>query len=532
MAVTDLRIDIASQFTGKAAFNQADQSTKKLNQSVKSLAKNLGIAFGGAQLTRYATDAVKAFAADDKAARMLTQSLENLGLGFKSTGVANFISEMERTYGVLDDQLRPAFQKLLTTTGSVTESQKILKTALNLSAASGADLESVSADLSKAYVGQTRALAKYGLGLSQAELKAMSFEDIQKRVNTLFGGQAILAVNSYSGAIAKLSVAAGNAQETIGKGLVDAIIALNSGTGGAGGGIDEAVTNIDKLSEAFSKFLVYGAKFNKLFFNLGLGTDKFRTTLNDPREFTKSDPFAAFGGLSPEAARGQAMGQFYQAKRVADLKKLSDAKALAAAKKLAAAEAKAAKDKLALSKIGSIFEMDKIQIIAALQGKISQEERTRLELQLAILTGNVDEATRLTNQLAESQGLSKELAAFLKTLPDANNPFTAWETYLAGIEARVRSIINLSAFANNPNLGGSVGSPVIGSVSEGIGTTTAGQAAQLYGGMGPAIGQQPVYVNVQIAGEDVNAIVTGGLQNQSLSGQQAFINRIYGQFGG
>jgi hypothetical protein len=192
---TNVKVDIAAEFVGRKAFNDAVKSTIGLDSQVKTLAKSYVGLFTVQRLGRAGFNAAKAFAQDDKAARLLTQSLDNLGLAFADPGVRNFIADLEKQFGVLDDQLRPAFQRLLTTTGDVAKSQKLLRTALDLSAASGADVVSVAADLSKAYVGQTRSLAKYGIGLTQAELKAMSFEEVQTRINDLFGGQAQVSVD-------------------------------------------------------------------------------------------------------------------------------------------------------------------------------------------------------------------------------------------------------------------------------------------------------------------------------------------------
>jgi hypothetical protein len=117
--------------------------------------------------------AAKAFAADEKAANRLAMSVKNLGLGFETPRIERYISELSAMSGVTDDELRPAMQKLLQTTGSVAKAQELLSQATDISAGSGVDYETVVNDLSMAYVGQTRGLRKYSLGLSVAELKTM-----------------------------------------------------------------------------------------------------------------------------------------------------------------------------------------------------------------------------------------------------------------------------------------------------------------------------------------------------------------------
>ncbi len=69
--MADLKIDIASVFSGKKAFADAAKSTINLNSQVKNLAKSYLGLFTAQQLARRSFDAAKAFAADDKAARVL-----------------------------------------------------------------------------------------------------------------------------------------------------------------------------------------------------------------------------------------------------------------------------------------------------------------------------------------------------------------------------------------------------------------------------------------------------------------------------
>lgn len=524
----DLGIRIGAVFNGARAFGKADASVAKLNKSVKALGVGLGVSFGAAKLGAYSKQAVKAFAADDKAARVLTKSLQNLGLGFQSTGVAEFIASLEKTYGIMDDQLRPAFQKLLTTTGSVSVAQASMKTALDLSAASGVDVVSVADDLAKAYVGQTRGLTKYGLGLSQVELKAMSYIEVQKTINDLFRGQAALAADTYSGKIDKLSVAAKTASEIIGQGLVEALGKLG---GGGANGIDNATKSMTDLAGAISGVV------NTL-------ADVFQGVFH-PIEYLKSSGIISMGAGDQATQRAQAMAAFYANKKITDAKKLSDAKAAAAAAKAAAlakaAAAKLVKDKrdaLKLSQTAQIFELDKIQIVAALQGKISAEERTRLELQMALLTGNADEATRLTNKLAETEGKSKELSNWLKSLPDAKNPFEAWQTYLDGIEATVKRIAGKGVGGGD---GGGSTTPTdfgFGSYA-GLDMTKVGAAGipqyqidRMLNGGGATTpsnggGGYP-QIQLYIDGAEIAARMTIAQQNQSLSGTQSFVDRKLG----
>ena len=502
--MADLKIDIASVFSGKKAFQDAAKSTLSLNSQVKTLAKSYVGLFTVQRLARSGFNAAKAFAQDDKAARVLTQSLDNLGLAFADPSVKNFIADLEKQFGVLDDQLRPAFQRLLTTTGSVTEAQSLLRTALDLSAASGADVLSVAGDLSKGYVGQTRALAKYGIGLTQAELKAMSFEEVQDRINTLFGGQATVAVDTYAGALQRLAVASNNAKEVIGGGLLDALAALG---GGGEGGLTNTLNLIEKTSTALATFIR----------RFGVGVGQLAA-------LARAD-FQAFKAIGEgEMNRGKDTSGITPAIRTELNKAAADkaaAKNRAALLKTTKEQTKAIKEQTALQKAGTLFDIQQTQIIAALKGDISAEERKRLELQLAILTGNTSEASKLAGELAKSQGLSQQLAAYLASLPDAKNPFTAWKSYLDMIEAQVRRI-------SNPTV-----APVM-SMASGYGVT--GQQYSLpQGATQTSAAGVEFTVNVNagsiIAQEGLQDVLRDTLLDASLSAKFAAIFRQGGSFG-
>ena len=499
-----IKFDIATVFTGKKAFQDAAKSTLSLNSQVKALAKSYVGLFTAQRLARSGFNAAKAFAQDDKAARVLTQSLDNLGLAFADPSVKNFIADLEKQFGVLDDQLRPAFQRLLTTTGSVTEAQSLLRTALDLSAASGADVVSVAGDLSKGYVGQTRALAKYGIGLTQAELKAMSFEEVQTRINDLFGGQAIVAVDTYAGAMQRLSTASSNAQEVIGGGLLDALAALG---GGGEGGLTNTLNLIEKTSTALATFIR----------RFGVGVGQLAA-------LARGD-FQAFKAIGEgELNRGKDTSGITPAIRTELNKAAADkaaAKNRAALLKTTKEQTKAIKEQTALQKAGTLFDIQQTQIIAALKGDVSAEERKRLELQLAILTGNTSEASKLAGELAKSQGLSQQLAAYLASLPDAKNPFTAWKSYLDMIEAQVRRI-------SNPTV-----APVM-SMASGYGVT--GQQYSLpQGSTQTSAAGVEFTVNVNagsiIAQEGLEDVLRDTLLDASLSAKFASIFRQGGSFG-
>ena len=387
-------VNIASEFTGKKAFKEAESATGKLQKGIKTLAKSLGLAFSVTSVVAFGKAAAKAFIQDEAAAAKLTKTVTNLGLGFEDARVKAFISDMEALSGVTDSQLRPAFEKLLTTTGSVNKSQDLLKTALDVAAGSGQDLVTVASDLSKAYLGNTKGLTKYNIGLTQAELKAASFEDIQAKLNTQFSGQNQARLDTYAGKIDLLKVSFDNMQETIGKSLVDgfALLAGDQGIGSAtkamaefGQQIADVITGVATLTSVLNKL---PKSENMAFFDVGnipvLGAYlKILQGIGEaqrlaPKPFTT--PMTLSGSLDAQnkinAARKKAEAE--AAKRAKELLALIKKQAAAEKLKLQQKKDQLALDKaaLALGKGTDVFDLDKIQIQAAILAK--QDEINKL----------------------------------------------------------------------------------------------------------------------------------------------------------
>jgi len=198
---------------------------------------------------------------------------------------------------------------------------------------------------------------------------------------------------------------------------------------------------------------------------------------------------------------------------------------------LQAKQTKALKEQTALQKAGGLFDIEQTQIIAALKGEISYDERKRLELQLALLTGNTAEASLLAGKLAYSQGLTKELVAFYKNLPDAKNPFAGWKAYHDAIEAQVLKIAKGGTGGGGGDGGGgggitsNFGNIGLGDMSDFI-PQNPGQTAF---SPGTAAGV-PVEVKVFLDSQELTNTITRTQTNNSLSGSQIAIDRRTGTF--
>jgi hypothetical protein len=253
MAGTNVDIKIIAEFLGKTAFKQAETATNKLNKTVKSLGSSFGVAFGGAALGYAIKSTIRDFADAQRETVALTNTVKNLGLAFDAPVVDAYVDSIGKLYGVTGQQAVPAMQALLSATGSVAKSTEIMNVALDLAASRSADVGAVASDLANAYVGNTKGLNQYRLGLTKAELAAMTFDEILAKISKDTLGAADEAANSLSGKLAILSEVTNQAKERIGGGLVDALGGL-AGPNGAGGAAQNIENLSIKLTEAITGF--------------------------------------------------------------------------------------------------------------------------------------------------------------------------------------------------------------------------------------------------------------------------------------
>lgn len=438
-------INIAAEYTGKKAFSKAETATKSLTKSVKGLAGAFGIAFGA----RGAMQAVKAFAADDKAAKVLSKTLNNLGLAFADPAVKKFIGDLERQYGVLDDKLRPAYQMLLTSTGDYLKSQDLLRTSLDLSAQSGVDVVSVAADLSKAYAGNTRGLMKYQLGLTKAEIAAMSFEEILAQIAKVSGGQAQIAADSYAGSLDKLSVASANVAETLGRDLVDALAIL-----GGEGGLPKTLSLIESIAGAIGTAIIGFSRFIRVL-DIVTGSGAFNMVgdLNKANaEFLAQDKARAASKFA-----GTGMATSYQGKKAQDAATLAAAKKITAETKKTAAAALAAanakklslaidKANLALAKGADVFDLDKIQLNAALIGQAEALGKATTGSQLLAIANDV-QRLRVKQDISalEDAIASKDTVAIQKATAKLNEDLKI----LGALQKQDATLLSISSILNS-----------------------------------------------------------------------------------
>jgi hypothetical protein len=471
-------INLAAEYTGNKAFKQADTAVGKLNSNVKKLAGTFGIAFGATALVQFSKTAVKAFAADEAAALRLNRAVENLGIGFANPAIADYIDKLETSAAIADDILRPAFQGLLTTTGSLTQSQKLLSDAITISRASGIDLATVTEDLGKGYIGVTRGLIKYNTGLTRAELQTKSFNEILGVILAKSAGAAEDYLGTTAYKMDVLSTATGKASELIGEGFVDALTRAAGGT---------------EASDAVIFLETMAGLFNKVTLAAGTSVGAIPTLAQNLKKLGK-DIFFGFVGkqvganvVSP-AKKQEAKLTLTEKKQQELLAKMEkdalrrEKERLAllnkqnTAKKLQGIIDKA---NLALGKATDVFDMDAIQLNAAQINQAEQLGKVTSTAQLLAITNDItrlkikqdianledaiaskDEAriTAATNQLNQDLKILGTLQnqnlklADIKSILDKIVPKDLIN--LANLDAAIAKLNAMSAITGQPKITG------------------------------------------------------------------------------
>ena len=387
--MSNVAINIAAEFTGKKAFKQAETSTDKLVKNTKRLAASIGLAFSTRAIVNFGRLAVKA-SLDQQAEQNRLNQLLKVGVGATTQEIA-----------LLNDQAA-ALEKIgVVARGNITQTQSQLAT-FNLqvstiealtpaildyvtaekgATASTADFKSMTNGLAQALNGNFGSLTRVGFVLDENTKKqiangteAEKAAALVKVLNSTYKDFNKNLRATDAGQMQVLSNAAQDATAIIGTGLLDAL----KGLGKDG--------SVDNLAQKMQDTAVYTADVIRgigvlvgMFSRLSSVLD-FGFALEMGNKFSILGLLNALGGDSKSAAIQKSTDNAHL-KSLQNQFKLST-KIVNNAKKLSAEELKQLKTKklqqaidkanLALNKGEEVFDMDKIQIAAALTSQAEQ----------------------------------------------------------------------------------------------------------------------------------------------------------------
>jgi len=252
MAIPKVKITFDADLDGlRKGVNGASSEVEGFGGKVAKFGKMAGAAFAAAGVAAAAyagkllVDGVKSAIADEAAQAKLATTLENV-TGATAKQIAAVESQITKTSlltGLTDDELRPSFERLVRSTKDSEEALKLQQLAIDIAAGSGKSLEAVTNALGKGIDGSTGALGKLGIGLTAAQLKTMSMDEITAQLADTFGGQAAEKADTFAGKMDRLKVAFDEGKETVGSFVLDAITPMVTGF------VDKVIPTIQALAE-------------------------------------------------------------------------------------------------------------------------------------------------------------------------------------------------------------------------------------------------------------------------------------------
>jgi hypothetical protein len=231
-----LNVEILGEFRNLTKATQGSQNelaglNKKISgfsSGAKKAFASIGVGLSFAFIARELTDATKAAIEDEKSQALLAKQLETSTGATKAqiAQVEKSIGAMSRQAAVADDELRPAMATLIRNTGSIEESQKLMAIALDVSAGTGKNLDTVALALSKSFNGNDAALVKL-----LPSVKGMK-DPLTELARQFDGASAAAAANDP---IKRMNIIFDEMKEKVGVALLPALSELSTWLASPGG---------------------------------------------------------------------------------------------------------------------------------------------------------------------------------------------------------------------------------------------------------------------------------------------------------
>lgn len=429
----------------KKGLKRAEKELKGLDKTIAVTKGNLSIwaktagvaaVYG---LYKFAKSSITAALAQEKLDKSLQLTLKSIGKGGLAKETSFFIQQLQSATNVGEGELVPALQSLIAQTGNLEQSQYLLKTALDVSAGTGKDLTEVIDAISKAAIGNYKSIGTLGVGFTAADAKAMGFVGVMKSLQK-YTGSAEAQTQTFQGQLQALKISAGEATETLGQGFLDAFAIMSGGEPV----VKNLGTDLEQTAGQLSNLMTgLAATFkDKGLLNAWVSGTKslFEIALTGSSELENVGKRARFTEKQSANQREDRLKDTKKQMTYEDIL-LEIQKNIVKNSKVLTKEQKA-QNELAAKKaqIESIFDIEKINLQAALTRKLSVEDEARVKILLKLKEGTkeaTDEAQKYLDVLAiiadgkisteEIEMLAKkwkmttpEVLLYLKALFDSN----------------------------------------------------------------------------------------------------------------
>lgn len=210
-AEATLALTLTAKDKASPVIKGAGKTTRGLADAAKVAAVGIGLVVGGLAF------AVKAAADEQKGIAKLDAALKANVKGWNGNrdAIEKVIAKRE-DLAFSDDSLRASMATLVTSTGDVTEAQRLQAIAMDLARAKGIDLETASIAVAKASQGSTKELKALGLEIDDTATASENLARIQEAT----AGQAEAYAGTMLGKWETFGNKLGNVVETIGEMLL------------------------------------------------------------------------------------------------------------------------------------------------------------------------------------------------------------------------------------------------------------------------------------------------------------------------
>ena len=391
----------------KKGLDRATKELKGFDKLVAISSKGLkagqfaGAVTAGFALLKLGKDSITAALAQEKLDKALRLTLQSIGVEGLLPNVKDFIDNLQRVTNVTEDQLVPALRQLVAQTGDLDSSQFLLQKALDISAGTGSDLSQVLDSITKAAVGNYKSIGALGVGFTAAEAKAMGFEKLLINLDK-YAGAAEASTETFEGQLKSFKISAGEATETLGNGFLIASSYIVTGTDNLktfGGVLETVAGGLGDVFIGFGKTVSdkgFLSALNTTFEDLGTEGFKIR----------QKQYLAAKGylGLSQQTIDALELQEKFGKKKLTQDQMLKKIQADILARQKATTKEQTAQAALSKKKaeLESMFDLDRINLQAALSRKLSAEDELRVKILQKLADGTkaaVDEAQRYVDVL-------------------------------------------------------------------------------------------------------------------------------------
>lgn len=406
---------------------------------LRSFARTGAIA-AAAGLTLFAKNSIQAALAQERLDKQLQLTLRSVGKEGLLPDIKIFIEDLQRATNVTEESLVPALRKLVAQTGDLDSAQLLLGKALDISAGTGAELDSVLNAINKAALGNYTSIARLGVGFTAAEAKSMGFAKVIQNLDK-YAGAAEAQTETFEGQLKSFRISAGEATETLGNGFLIASSYIVTGTDNlrtfgqvlesVGGGFADIIIGFGKTVSEKGFLSALNTTFEDL------GKEGFRVR--------QKQYLAAKGylGLSQQTIDALELQAKYGKKALTTDQQLAKIQAAILAREKAVTKEKNAQQALDKKKaeLAAMFDLDRINLQAALSRKLNAEDELRVKILQKLQDGTaaaVNEAQRYADvlkviedgqittgeieMLAKKWGITTtEVLLYLRTLFAAND---------------------------------------------------------------------------------------------------------------